>query len=159
MSGTKIRNHCELMILPKEQVTLPIKKLIRTLNKRPEKKRFLLVEHGCPADNRVDAKRAVLKLRNFSFDKEGNLRGSVIAADRERANIDFGDRKISIGQVLLSQPICMFGFKVKTFKRPVLRDDQFVIGENGKPEFFKNCLFYIETLQDPILLARNLTYS
>ncbi|AGB07195.1 hypothetical protein [Vibrio phage VP4B] len=151
MSHLNIVKHRRMVIFKKKDITLGVIKLLRSLKKRPEKKRFLLVEYGRPIHDHITPKYAVLKLKCFEYDDEGNLTASVTAADSHNPTVNLGNGKVSLGQLLLSSEKPTFSFVSEMVKRPVQKDGQPVIDEKGRQQFFNNCLIYVEPEQKPIL--------
>lgn len=151
MSHLTIVKHRRMVIFKREEITLGIIKLLRSLKKRPEKKRFLLVEYGRPLNDFITPKHAVLKLKCFDYDAEGNLTASVTAADSHNPTVSCGDEKISLGRLLLSSEKPTFSFVSEMVKRPVQKNGELVKDEKGRQQFFKNCLIYVEPEQKPIL--------
>lgn len=157
MSSVNIVNRRRMVIFTKDNLDLCVTKLLRSLKKRPEKKRFLLVEYGEPLDDRINPKHAVFKLTNFDYDKEGNLTALVYPADKESPNITLGGctKRLSLGQVLLSSTKPTFKFCYKKIKRKVLKDEQPVFDEQGRQQYFLNCCLFAEPLESPILSGKN----
>ncbi|AUR81052.1 hypothetical protein FDJ25_gp069 [Vibrio phage Aphrodite1] len=153
MSSVNIVNRRRLTIFRKDQIDLSVTKLLRTLKKRPEKKRFLLVEYGEPLDDRINPQHAVLKLTNFTYNEEGDLTALVYPADTGRPSITLGGcaKRVSLGQLLLSSRVPTFEFKFKRVRRPVLKDEQPVYDELGRQQFFYNCCLYTVPIEKPIL--------
>ncbi|BAW98336.1 hypothetical protein [Vibrio phage pTD1] len=151
MDHLSIRNCRRLVVFKKEDLSLGVIKLLRSLKKRPEKKRFLLVEYGRPINDHVTPKHAVLKLRDFNYDKQGNLTAFVTTADSHNPTVTLGDGKISLGQLLLSSEKPTFRFTHEMVKRPVRKNGDIVRDDKGRQQFFKNCLIFVEPEQTPIL--------
>ncbi|QGZ14371.1 hypothetical protein [Photobacterium phage PDCC-1] len=153
MNSVRIVNRRRLVVFRKDEIDLSVIKLLRSLKKRPEKKRFLLAEFGEPLDDHINPKHAVLKLTNFSYDKEGNLTSLIYPADTDNPTITLGGctKRISIGQLLLTSKIPTFEFKFKRVKRPVLNDGKQVLDEHGRKQYFMNCCIYVESKESPIL--------
>lgn len=143
MSHVEIKTRRRVLVLKKEDVTLPVKKLVRSLKKRPEKKRFLLVEMGEPIDGIVNPKYAVLKLSHFVFDSDDNLHAVASVADHLNPTVSTSEGKLSLGQIMLSSATPMFEFKTKSYKRPVLKNDKQVYDEQGRAQYFRSCYIYI----------------
>ncbi|UVD32260.1 hypothetical protein [Vibrio phage phiKT1028] len=151
MKHLSIKTKRRVTVFRKEDLTLGVIKLLRSLKKRPEKKRFLLVEYGRPINDHVTPKYAVLKLQDFIYDKDGHLTALVTAADSHNPTVSLGEGKVSLGQLLLTSEKPTFRFVSEMIKRPVRKDGDIVRDEKGRQQFFKNCLIYVECDQKPIL--------